>query len=257
MSTKSFTMNETVLGSNPNTIAKVWQRASLVDVAYETILEAIVDQQLPPGSRLNIDALSLQLNMSNTPIREALARLTSTALVKQISNRGFMVAPILSEVEYHHLFAARRLLETNALREATFDAATLDSLQAIAQAIASMEYGTTYKRFIGNLQVDESFHLALLKASGNQFLVAAWNSLHFYSHISRLHTQEESIRNNSYKTSLSDHGDIVRLLRAGDRVAAVARLDSHILQVEQRLLSTTRKLAHNYRQEEHHAADSP
>ena len=69
---------------------------SLVDFAYERILEAIVDQELAPGSRINLNSLSEEFEISNTPIREALARLTASGLVQQFSNRGFVVSPIIS-----------------------------------------------------------------------------------------------------------------------------------------------------------------
>ncbi|MEL6269178.1 MAG: GntR family transcriptional regulator [Chloroflexota bacterium] len=218
------------------------RRASLVDIAYETILEAIIDQQLPPGSRVNMDALATQLQMSNTPIRESLARLTTTGLVQQISNRGFIVAPIPSEAEYHHLFDVRCLLETHALQAATFDDATLDRLDAMARQIASAEYGTTYRRFIGNLKVDESFHLRLVKASGNGFMASAWQSLNFYSHVSRLHTHEEAFNKDEYRQSLGDHNTIVQLLCEGRQADAVECLRNHIRSAETRLIKSARIL---------------
>ena len=218
-----------------------WRRTSLAAIAYEVILEAIVDRDLAPGSRVNMDALATWLDMSNTPIREALARLTTTGLVQQISNRGFIVSPVLSVAEYHHLFDVRCLLETSSLRAAHFTAEHLATLEELAQTISDLEYGTTYRHFIGNLHVDESFHLGLIKASGNRFYVDAWRSLNFYSHVSRLHTQAEALDNDGYKSSLSDHVEIVRLLRSEQREAAVERLRVHIRSVEERLISSVEK----------------
>lgn len=224
-------------------ILKPWKRASLADIAYEAILEAIVDRHLAPGTRVNMDAMAAQLDMSNTPIREALARLTTTSLVQQISNRGFVVAPILSIDEYHHLFDVRCLLETNALRTAQFTVEDLAALDELARQISDVEYGTTYRRFIGNLQMDESFHLGIVTASGNRFFVDAWRSLNFYPHISRLHTQTEALDNNSYKSSLADHEAIIQLLQNEQREDAIAKLRTHIRSVEARLISSAEKLA--------------
>jgi hypothetical protein len=89
-------------------------RASLVDLAYESLLEAIFDRQIEPGARLGIDVLADQLDMSITPVREALNRLTTQGLVTQAANRGFAVAPTLSTTEFHSLFAARRVIEVAA-----------------------------------------------------------------------------------------------------------------------------------------------
>lgn len=202
-----------------------------------------MDRNLPPGAHVNMDAFAAQLEMSNTPIREALARLTATGLVQQISNRGFVVSPILSIEEYHHLFEVRCLLETRALLAAHFTTESLTALDELAHKIANMEYGITYKRFISNLYVDESFHLGLIKASGNRFFVDAWRSLNFYPHVSRLHTQVEALDNDSYKHSLADHVEIVRLLRADRRDDAVEALRAHIRSVEERLMLSAHKLS--------------
>lgn len=207
--------------------------------------EAIVDRQLEPASRVNIDALANTLEMSNTPIREALARLVTTGLVQQISNRGFIVSPILTEQEYHHLFDIRCLLETEALKIAKFSPETLQRLANTAQYILEMEYNTTYKGFISLLQADEAFHITLLMASGNPFFVTAWKSLNFYSHVSRLHTEAEAFEGDRHKVSLAEHVQIVELLREDKNVEATALLRKHIRDVEVRLLEPAIKLSQN------------
>jgi len=219
------------------------RRASLVDIAYEFMIEAIVDRHLQPASRINIDALASELEMSNTPIREALARLVTTGLVRQISNRGFIVSPILTEQEYHHLFEVRCLLETEALKTAQLKPETLQELEDIATHILQMQYGITYKGFISILQADELFHLTLLIASENGFFVNAWKSLNFYPHVSRLHTEAEAFEDNKHNTSLAEHMQMVELLRENKRDEAINLLQKHIRSVEDRLLKPTIKLS--------------
>lgn len=221
------------------------RRASLVDIAYEFMIEAIVDRQLQPASRVNIDALATELEMSNTPIREALARLVTTGLVQQISNRGFIVSPILTEQEYHHLFDVRCLLEIEALKIAVFSPEILHELADIAQHILQMKFDTTYKGFMSNLQTDEAFHITLLMASGNQFYVNAWRSLNFYPHVSRLHTEAEAFENDKHNASLVEHVQIVDLLRDDKWDEAISLLRKHIRGVEDRLLPSTIKLLQN------------
>jgi len=47
---------------------------SLADIAYNALIEAIINQEFQPGAQVSIDSLARQLNMSNTPVREALMR---------------------------------------------------------------------------------------------------------------------------------------------------------------------------------------
>ncbi len=63
------------------------KRVSLVDSIYETLVEAIVTRQLAPGVELNSVALSRQLEVSRTPLREALKLLERDGLVQQAGNQ--------------------------------------------------------------------------------------------------------------------------------------------------------------------------
>jgi DNA-binding GntR family transcriptional regulator len=232
------------LTDRPQTGIRRRQQPSLVDLAYEAVLEAIVDCQLKPGERVNLDGLAADLEMSNTPIREALARLTSTGLVQQISNRGYVVTPILSTEEYHHLFDARCLIEIDALCQAELTSELLTDLLNLARQLEGVGYGTTFRTFNDPLNVDESFHLQLLRASGNRFLEAAWKSLNFYPHVSRLHTTAEAFENeNVYRASLHQHVQIIERLQNDQRDQAVELLGQHIRSVEDRLLKSRGRLA--------------
>ncbi|MEU4184036.1 GntR family transcriptional regulator, partial [Micrococcus luteus] len=67
-------------------------RQILTDGAYETIKELVMDNQLEPGERINIEELARQLEISTTPVREALARLESDGLVHKRPLTGYAVA---------------------------------------------------------------------------------------------------------------------------------------------------------------------
>src|SRR5262249_6664003 len=88
---------------------------SLADIAYNALLEAIINQEFAPGSPVSIDNLARQLNMSNTPVREALMRANGEGLVAQKTNHGFVVADILTAPEMHQLFDVRHTIELHAL----------------------------------------------------------------------------------------------------------------------------------------------
>src|SRR5690349_1585399 len=94
------------------------QYLSLTDIAYNTLIEAIINQDFQPGASISIDSLARQLNMSNTPVREALMRAHGERLVNQKTNHGFVVANILTPEEMHQLFEVRHVLEIYALTEA-------------------------------------------------------------------------------------------------------------------------------------------
>lgn len=215
--------------------AYVSERKSLVDVAYEALLGAIFDQALQPGERLRIDALARTLDMSITPVREALVRASAERLVVQTSNRGFAVAPLLSPQEYHDLFAARLAIESAAVAAArAVDEAALGRLRQLSALIGELPSGPSYGEFGRFSAADREFHRALVGLSSNSFLVAAWEGLHAHLHHSRLYAGAGVI---DFDDALREHEAILAALAAGDTEAAAEAAGEHIHNAERRLAS--------------------
>ncbi len=84
--------------------------------AFEAIEKSILNGSTPPGAALRVAALSRELNVSATPIREALARLEERRLVVPGPNCGWRVAPVsLGELE--DLEGARLTIEETLLKD--------------------------------------------------------------------------------------------------------------------------------------------
>jgi len=88
----------------------------LADSIYDQLKARIMDLVFQPGSRLNIDALAGELNVSPTPIREALARLAAERLVTFEAFKGYSVNQPLTPRQVADLMHVRRLIETDAIR---------------------------------------------------------------------------------------------------------------------------------------------
>lgn len=205
---------------------------SLPDLAYEAIVQVILDRQYEPGSRLNIDALAAQLEMSNTPIREALTRATAQRLVLQDNNRGFIVAPLLNEQEYHQLFEVHALLELHALQFSLPDDEVMKHLLELNASMPSMEHGSVYHDFRQFNQADREFHYLLLSSSHNPFLIRAWTDLHFHLHVGRLYAGAGVI---DFSQALLEHTKIVLALQKKDQPALLEAASQHIQHAEIRL----------------------
>ena len=87
--------------------AKLGQRAS--DAAFEHLREAIVSLEFPPGSALSDRDLCETLNMSRTPVREALLRLANLGLVEIRPQAGTFVSRIRMEEVLEANFIRREL----------------------------------------------------------------------------------------------------------------------------------------------------
>ncbi|MCF8484997.1 MAG: GntR family transcriptional regulator [Rhodobacteraceae bacterium] len=89
---------------------------NLSERAHESIRRDILNGELFPGDKLQIEAISDRYGIGIAPIREALNRLSSEGLVERKSQRGFFVAT-LSITDLEELVKTRIWLETKALAE--------------------------------------------------------------------------------------------------------------------------------------------
>ena len=67
---------------------------TLKEQAFALIREKILRQELPMGSHLNIAAMSRELKISNSPLRESIALLEQEGLVESTSNAGFRIVKL-------------------------------------------------------------------------------------------------------------------------------------------------------------------
>ena len=86
----------------------------VVDDVYDQLIVLIVDGHVAPEDPLSIDALAREFGVSSSPVREALARLESTGLIRRVAMRGYRVAPALDVEELSELMDARLLIEPGA-----------------------------------------------------------------------------------------------------------------------------------------------
>ncbi len=90
---------------------------TLIETAYATLRNEIIDGTLEPGAKLRTEELRARYDVSGSTIREALTRLIGEALVTSEGQRGFRVANASLE-DFRDLTAVRKLVETEALRQA-------------------------------------------------------------------------------------------------------------------------------------------
>lgn len=113
-------------------------RQVLVDHVYDEILESLMDGRPQPGASVSIDGTSRDLEVSSTPVREALARLEHTGLVQRVALKGYKVAPLFSSEDFALLMEARLAIEPVTARLAC-QRLTPETLVALEQSIRDSE----------------------------------------------------------------------------------------------------------------------
>jgi len=217
-------------------------RRILGESVYEVIKGLVIDQRVEPGSRLNIDSLARQLTVSQTPIREALARLEADGLVIREPLRGYSVAPLLDASSFDQLYDMRLLLEPEATRLAARNIREehFRQLEKAAAAMRKATRGETYKEFSAFSTQDAIFHQTIAAAAGNSFLLDAIARLRSHLQLSRLYFYRGIP---DADEAMPEHEKLIALLRSGSAEAAASLMVRHITRSRARLVEILRGLS--------------
>lgn len=208
-------------------------RSALSDRAYGLLKTRIIDLELGPGDRLNVDRLAVELDVSPTPVREALNRLAAEGIVTAAPYRGFRVSPLLSLEDLIQLLWARRVIETAAVGQAASGSsgATLQELAALVARMKELTQESTLNAKVFNA-TDAAFHRLTIAASGNRFMLRAFDSLHVHVQIAR-HYQGNAIK--EAQLANDEHRRLLAAFASGDAAAAAMEAGAHVAGVLTRL----------------------
>ncbi len=205
------------------------------DVLYERFKTCIIDRQWPPGRHININRLAAEHNVSITPVREALARLSADRLVVSSPNKGYTVAPPPSASRLADLCTVRLLLEAHAARGAAGritprDLAALRSVHESIAALAEKPAGEVRFAFAA---LNRSFHQQIFKLNGNGVLCELYDQLQYHALIGHVyHTHGLT----HLPEVVAEHGAILAALTASDPDLAEEAMRRHVEQGSRRLL---------------------
>ncbi|WP_414441239.1 GntR family transcriptional regulator [Burkholderia sp. 22PA0106] len=187
-------------------------------LAYQEIKRRIMDNVYTVGAPVSMQETADLLNMSRTPIRDALIRLQEEKLVRFIPRHGFQVLPISVKdtAEIYRILASLELLAIEDLL------ASPPSPEIIAELDASVA-GLEHALAIGDLDAwarfDAIFHETLVEASGNQRLMILIRQ--FQDQTRRARRITLHLRS-SPKVSTKNHRNLVEAIKLNDAESAYA-----------------------------------
>lgn len=191
---------------------------------YSTLRQSILDGEITPGTRINIDAVSRRLGVSHTPVREALQRLEGDNLLVYYPSRGYSTTPLLSLAELRSLFEFRLLVEPWAARSAAVERLSNPS-GALGTELAELERNADVTANLRQDLVahDARFHALILASAGNQVVQQAYVQTHCHLHMFRLYPADLDGR-----ITLLEHQGIHEAIAARDPGAAEEAMSEHI-----------------------------
>lgn len=195
------------------------------EAAYLEIRRMALEGEFPFWQRLPEEGISEQLGVSRTPVREAFARLDSDGILSRYDDGGYYVAePNL--IDLRDLYELRLTLELRGILRASedgveHDAELLDALRTewlLIQASPPPADGSF-------LELDESFHVGLSRASGNLVITETLESVNIRIRTVRMHDFLDAER---IEISIAEHLEILDAVIAHEIDLAADLMSRHI-----------------------------
>jgi DNA-binding GntR family transcriptional regulator len=141
---------------------------TLAGQAELTIRQAIINGELPPGTRITIDELARAIDMSPMPVRDALRHLAQTGFVEYVPHRGATVSAISID-DLRDTWDARLALETTAIRRAALRFEPEDRAP-VEEAIEEHQSALERDEPVVAQQAHRNVHMRLYAPSGYNWL---------------------------------------------------------------------------------------
>lgn len=202
--------------------------------AYVRLLDEIRSGALPPGVRLTETEIAQRLDVSRTPVREAIHRLEADGLVEHLPRAGAVVRQ-LGYSEIMELYEMRVVLECTAARLAARGASDME-IDELDTINAEMETAT--RDGAAAFELNRQFHAVLVDAARNRYLLKSVNAIHTTLLILGPSTLTDSVR---AEQAAGEHRAVVAALRARDGASAEQLMRSHMELSQRARLRTLRQ----------------
>lgn len=203
---------------------------ALSEIAYEHILSRIVSFALLPSTPIIEDDLCSELDISRTPLREALRRLEAEGLVYKVRNRGTFVRNFTYE-DIVEISEIRKVFELYSLNRCMDDGVPEKELGSIRAELEDLREESPKEAYY---HTDQALHSLIMRYCVNSRMLSYANSIN---------TQLEMIRRISAQTpnrlehSKQEHLGIITAVLEGKKAAAVKLLEQHLDNVKNSTLN--------------------
>lgn len=204
-------------------MSEVMDATSINDAAYAALRQQIISGELPPGAPLSERALCEQLEVSRTPLREAIKILAREGLIEISPTRRAKVASVTLD-EAANMLTLLAALEGLSGEQACQkvlgeDIAELEALQA------SMRHSYEQKDLATYFELNQAIHLKILAIADNQVLSEMFNNLNArLRHVRKRLTPTPG----RWAQAIEEHEQMLVHLKKGEGKKLRALMEDHL-----------------------------
>lgn len=206
-----------------NKLVKIQGYELLSQKIYRTIKRQITRGFMEPGEKIYANQIAKELNVSRTPVREALQKLSSEGLLKVTPNKSMVVAEI-SVDDAKEVLQVRGVLEGLAAGICA-KKITEKEIQKFEKIIQKMNITVEKGDLFNYCELDDDFHELILKICGNKRIIKIRESLDNFIYRFRV----KSLRvNRRIEHSKMEHKNILKALQQHDSEKAEKLSKEHM-----------------------------
>lgn len=215
-------MSKPLVGNANDMEAELAPPVRTSDRVYDSIKGMAVTFEFRPGERINEIEIARRLDVSRTPVREALNRLVTEGFLTTEPNKGFY-GRSLDARQVFDLYEFRCAIEVANIRLAC-ERATEDDLRAIEKLVKESRDEEDDVHAHRLLRLDEQFHETLAGLTHNDEFMRTLKSVNSRIHFVRWIDMQKGRR----KHTQAEHLEIVRALRRRDAARCADLIRGHI-----------------------------
>ena len=212
-------------------------RVTASEEIYQTLRSEILSLRFKPGEELNLQLLSTQLQVSRSPVRDALMRLSGDNLVDIFPQKGTRVSLInLKQVEEERFL--RKSLEESAVRKFIYQSKE-EHFLAMERAVEEQVDAMASDDFVKFIEADDQFHSQIFSGIGMQRIWKIITNQGGNHHRIRLLSFSEK---NVLPNIIEQHRNMMEALRTKQLETVLTLEDKHL----SKLLQETELMVQHY-----------
>ena len=198
-------------------------RGSLGAEAFLILRDKILNEEYTKGQKLNEVTLAKALEISRTPIREALKQLELEGLVQSIPNKGVYVIGF-SPRDIDDMFEIRLALEGLAIQLA-IERMDDEHLKVIKEVYTTMEFYTQIDDAKKVSELNIQFHNSIYQATQSKYFAQLLKDINYYVSVTSRHS---ILRPQRLDTAIVEHKAILDAIISKDKTLAKKMIKRHI-----------------------------
>ncbi len=206
--------------------AIVVDRRPLTDRVADYVRDLIVQDILQPGDPVNVQAICSAMQISQTPLREALKMLAAQGLVELRPNKRVVVASLAAD-EIEDMLVVYTEMEKLAGQLAA-QQATDEDIRVLAHEEQGLMAAFLAGESLAYFHANQAFHQALVRASHNRTLIELHSNLNARLYRTRFKGNQWHARRGDWQRVAEEHAEILRAIQARDGERCAQLLSAHL-----------------------------